>query len=173
MVAPHSQSDYPSVGSDTCGSWTLVDNVCCPSYCSNVDTSESCSLSCTGSCVTPPSADCKSGTMFDEVHHVSDDEVWHYSVSIDSCRGCVCLDTDFLQRSTHFGLTSGGACGFGMYGLCTKGSSTASWTDSMLGSTCDAFCKAYPILCKDPTNITLRGNFAAPNGDYYTQVSGV
>ncbi|KAI5465248.1 expansin module family protein [Mariannaea sp. PMI_226] len=150
-VAAHSQSAYPSVSGSTCGSWTLVDNVCCPSYCSNQNTSESCSSSCTGSCVTPPSADCKSGTMYSEVHHVSSNENWHYS------------------RSTHFGLTSGGACGFGMYGLCTKGSSTASWTDPMLGNTCDAFCKAYPILCQDPQNTTLRGNFAAPNGDYYTQ----
>lgn len=40
----------------------------------------------------------------------------------------------------------------------------------MLGATCDAFCTAYPLLCKDPTGTTLRGNFAAPNGDYYTQV---
>ncbi|KAH6989761.1 Non-catalytic module family expansin [Ilyonectria sp. MPI-CAGE-AT-0026] len=151
VVAAHSQSAYPSVAGSSCGSWTLVDNVCCPSYCSNQNTSESCSSSCTGSCVTPPSADCKSGAMFNEVHHVTNNEAWHYS------------------RSTHFGLTSGGACGFGMYGLCTKGSSTASWTDPMLGSTCDAFCTAYPILCQDPTNTTLRGNFAAPNGDYYTQ----
>ena len=40
----------------------------------------------------------------------------------------------------------------------------------MLGDTCDAFCTAYPLLCQDPSNVTLRGNFAAPNGDYYTQV---
>lgn len=40
----------------------------------------------------------------------------------------------------------------------------------MLGTTCDAFCTAYPLLCKDPAGTTLRGNFAAPNGDYYTQV---
>ncbi len=39
----------------------------------------------------------------------------------------------------------------------------------MLGTTCDAFCTAYPLLCKDPADTTLRGNFAAPNGDYYTQ----
>lgn len=89
--------------------------------------------------------------MYPEVHHVTSNETWHYS------------------RSTHFGLTSGGACGFGLYGLCTKGSVTASWTDPMLGSTCDAFCTAYPLLCKDPTGTTLRGNFAAPNGDYYSQ----
>lgn len=74
-----------------------------------------------------------------------------------------------FSRSTHFGLTSGGACGFGLYGLCTKGSTTASWTDPMLGTTCNAFCTAYPTLCKDPSDLTLRGNFAAPNGDYYTQ----
>ncbi|GFF79268.1 hypothetical protein IFM60648_05430 [Aspergillus lentulus] len=86
-----------------------------------------------------------------EQRTVTSNEDWHYS------------------RSTHFGLTSGGACGFGLYGLCTKNSVTASWTDPMLGSTCDAFCTAYPLLCKDPANVTLRGNFAAPNGDYYTQ----
>lgn len=40
----------------------------------------------------------------------------------------------------------------------------------MLGDTCTAFCTAYPLLCQDPSNVTLRGNFAAPNGDYYTQV---
>jgi hypothetical protein len=39
----------------------------------------------------------------------------------------------------------------------------------MLGTTCDAFCTAYPLLCQDPSSATLRGNFAAPNGDYYTQ----
>ncbi|UKZ94652.1 uncharacterized protein TrAFT101_009505 [Trichoderma asperellum] len=89
--------------------------------------------------------------MYPEVHTVSTNETWHYS------------------RSTHFGLTSGGACGFGLYGLCTKGSVTANWTDPMLGTTCDAFCTAYPLLCKDPAGTTLRGNFAAPNGDYYTQ----
>jgi len=27
----------------------------------------------------------------------------------------------------------------------------------------------YPDLCADPANATLRGNIAAPNGDYYTQ----
>jgi hypothetical protein len=40
----------------------------------------------------------------------------------------------------------------------------------MLGDTCTAFCTAYPLLCQDPANVTLRGNFAAPNGDYFTQV---
>ena len=74
------------------------------------------------------------------------------------------------QRSTHYGLSSAGACGFGLYSLCTKGSTTASWTDPMLGDTCTAFCTAYPLLCQDPANVTLRGNFAAPNGDYFTQV---
>ncbi|UKZ94651.1 uncharacterized protein TrAFT101_009505 [Trichoderma asperellum] len=147
-VALHSQSPYPSIAASSCGAWTLVDNVCCPSYCATDDTSESCTCS---DCTTPPSADCKSGTMYPEVHTVSTNETWHYS------------------RSTHFGLTSGGACGFGLYGLCTKGSVTANWTDPMLGTTCDAFCTAYPLLCKDPAGTTLRGNFAAPNGDYYTQ----
>jgi hypothetical protein len=70
-------------------------------------------------------------------------------------------------------LTSGGACGFGLYGLCTTGGADASWIDPWIESTCSAFCTAYPLLCQDPgsTNLTMRGNFAAPNGDYYTQVS--
>lgn len=76
------------------------------------------------------------------------------------------------QRSTHFGETSGGACGFGLYGLCTNVNTSEAWVAETLGDTCDAFCRAYPSLCQDPTstNLTMRGNFAAPNGDYYTQV---
>ncbi|KAJ5832315.1 hypothetical protein N7474_000626 [Penicillium riverlandense] len=145
------QPAYPSANASSCGAWELVDNVCCPSYCLSNNESESCTSSCTGGCGTPPSSMCMSGTMWGEQLTVGSDEDWHYS------------------RSTHFGLTSGGACGFGLYGLCTKGSVTADWTDPMLGTTCDAFCTAYPLLCKDPSNVTLRGNFAAPNGDYYTQ----
>jgi hypothetical protein len=34
---------------------------------------------------------------------------------------------------------------------------------------CDSFCKWYPDMCKDPSGTTLRGNFAAPQGNYYTQ----
>ncbi|KAH8673502.1 swollenin like protein [Xylariales sp. PMI_506] len=152
-VASHSQSAYPSVDASSCGDWTLVDNVCCPLYCSNQNESSSCDSTCTGTCVTPPSEDCKSGDIYTAVEStkVSTNEDWHFS------------------RSTHFGLTSGGACGFGLYGLCTQGSVTASWTDPMLGDTCTAFCAAYPLLCQDPTNTTWRGNFAAPNGNYYTQ----
>ncbi|PMD22769.1 hypothetical protein NA56DRAFT_74224 [Hyaloscypha hepaticicola] len=153
----HAQSPYPvPTATDSCGSWTLVDNVCCPTYCNDILTSESCSgytaAEC-GSCISPPSADCKSGTMYNETLSVSNSEIWHYS------------------RSTHFGLTSGGACGFGLYGLCTTGGKDASWIDPWIQSTCSAFCTAYPLLCQDPTStsLTMRGNFAAPNGDYYTQ----
>ncbi|KAF4161809.1 hypothetical protein CNMCM6936_002962 [Aspergillus lentulus] len=145
------QNPYPPANASSCGSWALVDNVCCPYYCLSNNESESCTSSCTGGCGSPDSSMCKSGTMWGEQRTVTSNEDWHYS------------------RSTHFGLTSGGACGFGLYGLCTKNSVTASWTDPMLGSTCDAFCTAYPLLCKDPANVTFRGNFAAPNGDYYTQ----
>ncbi|KAF2690313.1 hypothetical protein K458DRAFT_474563 [Lentithecium fluviatile CBS 122367] len=148
----HAQSAYPEpTGTNSgCGSWQLTEGVCCPLYDKSNNKSESCSGN-GANCVTPPAAMCKSGTMYPEVHSIGKDEAWHYS------------------RSTHFGLTSGGACGYGLYGLCTKGSKTSSWTDAWLGSTCDAFCKAYPALCQDPASTTLRGNFAAPNGDYYTQ----
>lgn len=52
--------------------------------------------------------------------------------------------------------------------MCTKGSKD-KWVDAALGDTCTAFCTAYPQLCKDPPDTTLRGNFAAPNGNYYSQ----
>jgi hypothetical protein len=90
---------------------------------------------------------CTSG-QWPEVHCVSDNEPWHYS------------------RSTHFGLTYGGACAFGLYGLCTT---AFKFTDASLQGLCTTFCKTYPDLCADPPTITLRGNFAAPDGDYYTQ----
>ncbi|KAJ1554764.1 hypothetical protein HK096_001833, partial [Nowakowskiella sp. JEL0078] len=147
----HTQAAYPSVSSTTCGGWVLEDNVCCPAYCSTLLSSEDCS-GCGGigatNCVSPPSKMCKSGTMYPEVHAITGSETFHYS------------------RSTHFGLTSGGACGFGLYGLCTQ---SFNWTDATVAAQCSAFCTAYPTLCQDPTGSTLRGNFAAPNGDYYTQ----
>jgi len=78
-------------------------------------------------------------------------QTWHYS------------------RSTHFGLTYAGACGFGLYGLCTT---AFTFTDPTLASVCTLFCTNFPDLCADPAGTTLRGNFAAPNGDYYTQFIG-
>lgn len=92
--ATHSQSAYPAATSGACGSWTLVDNVCCPSYCASVNTSESCAV--TGltaaqcNCITPPSADCKSGSMYPEVHAVGANEAWHYSVSGAQLRKDTC-----------------------------------------------------------------------------------
>jgi hypothetical protein len=141
---------YPPADPAVCGAWALVDNVCCAQYCSTDDTSESCG-SCGGSgapaCVAVNSKACVSG-QWPEVHAVGSDEPWHYS------------------RSTHFGLTYAGACAFGLYGLCTT---AFHFSDPTLAAKCDAFCKAYPDLCRDPAGTTLRGNFAAPQGNYYTQ----
>lgn len=80
----HAQSPYPvPTATDSCGDWTLVDNVCCPLYCSDVLTSEDCSsytaAEC-GSCISPPAADCMSGTMYNETLSVNENESWHYSV---------------------------------------------------------------------------------------------
>jgi hypothetical protein len=144
------QAAYPTIDATTagCGSWALVDNVCCAQYCSDLLSSESCN-ECQGTaqCVPVSSKGCISGE-WPEVHCVGDNEPWHFS------------------RSTHYGLTNGGACAFGYYGLCTD---KFTFTDPTLAAKCDAFCKAYPVLCQDPANITLRGNFAAPQGNYYTQ----
>lgn len=143
----HKQSTRPTADPASCGkSWALTDGVCCAQNCKSDNQSESCDK-----CGGPGSADCQiinskacESGQWPEVHSVSDSEPWHYS------------------RSTHFGITAAGACAFGLYGLCTtkyKG----------IANQCDAFCKAYPVLCQDPENITLHGNFAAPQGNYYTQ----
>jgi hypothetical protein len=146
----HTQAPRPPGDPASCGtSWALTEGVCCAQYCSNDDKSESCS-GCGGpgsaQCQVVNHKGCESG-QWPEVHAVGDSEPWHYS------------------RSTHFGLTAAGACAFGLYGLCT----TAYKFSSGYAAQCDAFCKAYPDLCKDPQNITLHGNFAAPQGNYYTQ----
>ena len=148
--APHAQGPRPPGDPASCGtSWALTEGVCCAQNCINDDRSESCS-----GCGGPGSAECQiinhkacDSGLWPEVHSIGDDEPWHYS------------------RSTHFGLTAAGACAFGLYGLCT----TAYQFNSGFAEQCDAFCKAYPNLCQDPQNITLHGNFAAPQGNYYTQ----
>ena len=72
---------------------------------------------------------------------------WHYS------------------RSTHFGITFGGACGFGLYQACGLNLGLTGSNESI----CKQFCTNFPDLCYEPTNISYRGNYAAPQGNYYTQ----
>jgi len=77
--AAHSQSPYPS--SSSCTGPSCVENVNCVQYCSSDNESQSCGSGCLGGCTTPPAADCKSATMWPEVHDISiDDPGWHYSV---------------------------------------------------------------------------------------------
>jgi hypothetical protein len=149
-AAARSQAPYPPTKASDCGGWALVDNVCCAQYCSDDNKSEDC-RSCGGvgsaTCKAVSRKACASG-QWPEVHSVSDQEPWHYS------------------RSTHFGLTYAGACAFGLYGLCTA---KFTFVDPALAAKCKAFCTSYPDLCRDPATTSLRGNFAAPQGDYYTQ----
>jgi len=97
-TATATQVPYPAANSSDCGSWALVDNVCCPYYCTSNNESESCTSSCSGGCSSPESSMCKSGTMckspkpqicqgcyanFElggEQTTVGSDETWHYSV---------------------------------------------------------------------------------------------
>ncbi len=148
-VVDREQAPYPEADPSDCGSWRLVENVCCAQYCADDDTSESCTA-CGGNdaelCEAVDAKACMSG-KWPETHAVSDDEPWHHS------------------RSTHFGLTAAGACAYGLYSLC----SSAIDNGSEFQDRCDAFCTAYPDLCADPEGVTLRGNYAAPQGNYYTQ----
>ena len=148
---PRQQAPRPQGDAGSCGTWAMTEGVCCAQYCSDDDKSESCDK-----CGGPGSAKCQvvnakacTSGQWPEVRQVTDNEDWHYS------------------RSTHFGTAPTGACAFGLYGLCSYGH--RSWRTPTLQAQCDTFCKAYPDLCKDPSGITLRGNFAAPQGNYYTQ----
>lgn len=145
-----SQAPRPDAAADSCGAWAMTNGVCCAQYCSNDNKSESCAQ-----CGGPGSAQCQvvnakacTSGQWPEAHSVTDNEDWHYS------------------RSTHFGTAPNGACAFGLYGIC---STAMKFADTAMQARCDTFCKAYPDLCKDPSNVTLRGNFAAPQGNYYTQ----
>jgi hypothetical protein len=145
------EAAYPAISASEagCGNWALQDNVCCAQYCSNDNMSESCDK-CGGAgssqCTVVNGKGCVSG-QWPEVHCVGDAEPSHYS------------------RSTHFGFTRDGACQFGSYGVCT----TADIFDSNWKSKCATFCAAYPDLCADPAGVSFRGNFTAPQGNYYTQ----
>lgn len=147
---PRQQAPRPDLAADSCGAWSATEGVCCARYCSNDNTSESCDK-CGGptsaTCQVVNAKACTSGS-WPEAHSVGDNEPWHYS------------------RSTHFGTAPMGACAFGLYGLC---STAMKFVDKAMQTRCDTFCKAYPDLCKDPSGVTLRGNFAAPQGNYYTQ----
>ena len=144
------QAPYPEVSGD-CGSWALIDNVCCAEYCDNEDGTQGCET-CGGHgsehCKVADSFACKSGDRGTDFYQITNE--FHYS------------------RSTHFGLTFGGACGFGLYQVCGNNLNY----DSDVNSYCEPFCKAYPSLCEDPEGYSYRGNFAAPQGNYYTQFWG-
>ena len=122
------QSPYPDT-EDSCGSWTLIDNVCCAEYCDNQDATQECST-CGGHgsehCKVMDSFACRSGDRGYDFYDIPNE--FHYS------------------RSTHFGLTFHGACGFGLYQVCGSDANV----DGDFTSICDAFCKAYPSLCQDP-----------------------
>jgi len=143
------QAARPELAPDSCGAWAATEGVCCAQYCQSDNKSENCDK-----CGGPGSAECQvvnakacTSGQWPEVHAVSDSEPWHYS------------------RSTHFGTAPTGACAFGLYGLC---STAMKFTDPAMQAKCDVFCKAYPDLCTDPSGVSLRGNFAAPQGNYYT-----
>jgi len=145
------QSPYPDTDAG-CGETTLIDNVCCAEFCDNEEGIGGCG-NCGGHgsehCKVMDSFACRSGDFGFDFGEIPND--FHFS------------------RSTHFGLTFGGACGFGLYQVC---SSNINYPDQATSKLCDAFCKAYPSLCQDPEGITYRGNYAAPQGNYYTQFWG-
>jgi hypothetical protein len=144
------QAPYPDVDASECGNWVLIDNVCSARYCSDNLLSEDCS-GCggnTGALCQVVSSKAGVSGAWPEVHSVSDNEPWHYS------------------RSTHYGIGKGGACAFGVYGICSDAMKPG---DAFYNPECEAFCNAYPDLCADPPGTTFRANWVAPQGNYYTQ----
>jgi len=144
------QAPYPDIAASVCIDWILKDNVCCARYCSNNNKSENCD-GCGGNtgaqCVVVSPKASQSG-VWPEVSYINENEPWRFS------------------RSTHYGMGYGGACAYGLYGVC---SSAMKSGDPRFLEQCTAFCKAYPDLCKDPAGTTLRGNWGAPPGNYYSQ----
>ena len=150
----HTQAPYPekpNEGTDACSSkWHMQDGVCVAMYCEDDLKSENCDecgeVAGKDGCVAVDSKTGKSG-IYPEVHDARNHE-WHYT------------------RSTHYGITYAGACAFGIYGLCNV--KTNSIMESEI---CQTFCKNYPDLCEDreDSKFSFRGNFIAPNGNYYTQ----
>ena len=154
LPSNHTQAPYPEKannGTDACSSkWHMQDGVCVAMYCEDDLKSENCDecggAAGQGGCVAVDSKTAKSG-IYPEVHDATNQE-WHYT------------------RSTHYGITYAGACAFGVYGLCSLKSDI-----TMDSEICQTFCKNYPDLCedRDDSKFSLRGNFIAPNGNYYTQ----
>ncbi|MEN8907507.1 MAG: hypothetical protein ABF289_16270, partial [Clostridiales bacterium] len=144
------QAPYPEADASDCGSWVLVDNVCSARYCADDLTSEDCS-GCGGNtgadCEVVSSKGAISGA-WPQVTSISDNEDWHYS------------------RSTHYGVGKGGACAFGLYNICT---SSMGSDDHFYNEECTSFCEEYPDLCAEPEGTSFRGNWVAPQGNYYTQ----
>ncbi|MBN2735855.1 MAG: hypothetical protein JXR70_02665 [Spirochaetales bacterium] len=144
------QAPYPEMDASECGAWVMKDNVCTARYCSDNLKSEDCE-GCGGNegalCEVVSSKASVSGA-WPEVTSISDEEPWHYS------------------RSTHYGIGKGGACAFGLYNIC---SSAMGPDDHFFNPECEAFCRDYPDLCADPEGVTFRGNWVAPQGNYYTQ----
>ncbi|MBN2441212.1 MAG: hypothetical protein JXJ04_07690 [Spirochaetales bacterium] len=144
------QAPYPSVDPSSCGGWVLLDNVCTARYCTDDLSSQDCG-GCGGNtgalCHVVSSKAAVSGS-WPVVTSVSNNEPWHYS------------------RSTNFGITLAGACQFGIYNVC---SSAIKQGDKYYQPECQVFCSTYPDLCAEPPGNTFRGNWAAPQGNYYTQ----
>ena len=144
------QAPYPDVNPSECGGWVLLDNVCTARYCTDDLSSQDCA-GCGGNtgalCHVVSSKATVSGS-WPPVTSVSDNEPWHYA------------------RSTNFGITLAGACQFGIYNVC---SSSIHPGDQYYQPECEAFCAAYPDLCAEPPGNSFRGNWAAPQGNYYTQ----
>ena len=110
----------------------------CGGWCKNIDESSSCSgCEGTSNCVPIPESECQRGN-------------WSKSYDLE-------LDEWYPSRSTHYGGTSGGACGYGNVPNCYSGSNSSS-----PGEGCDG-------VPSDIMNSAYAGNYAAPQGDYYAQ----
>ena len=109
----------------------------CGGWCDNIPESSSCSgCENTANCHPIPNSECERGN-------------WSKSYDLEE-------DVWYPSRSTHYGGTSGGACGYGNVPNCYSGSN----------STLKEGCDGVPA---DILNSPYAGNYAAPQGDYYAQ----
>jgi hypothetical protein len=114
---------------------TVVDGTCCVNYCASDLESDSCDQCADGDdCQRVDNKECRAGQWPDADNSI-DDGKW------------------LPSRSTHYGLTSAGACGFGVAPNCWSGNA-------------DGACDRVP---EDLSSSQMAGMYAAPQGNYYTQ----
>ncbi|KAH8794300.1 hypothetical protein F5882DRAFT_482614 [Hyaloscypha sp. PMI_1271] len=112
-------------------------------------------------------ADCGSGTIFPDITTVNNSMPWHYSVSAFEPVLFRPSQADKMSRTAIHPFRRNPRWRVRVW--LVRHVHNRQRLGHRLGRRLCPVLHVYPDMCADPANSTLRGNFAAPNGDYYTQ----